>query len=82
LDSSKLRRIREDLDRDFPGVLGRLLSSSYSEAKGIEEYLIVAYAFRNFAAHSLESLQLLYEKFEEIFQRVLNTFFFAIEILY
>jgi len=82
LDSSKLRRIRENLDRDFPGVLGRLLSSSYSEAKGIEECLIVAYAFRNFAAHSLESLQLLYEEFEEIFQRILNAFFFAVEILY
>lgn len=82
LDSAKLRSIRKDLDSDFVGTLVKLQNSKYALANGIEEDLVIAYAFRNFAAHSIESLKLLYEKFEAIFQRILNALFFSVELLY
>jgi len=82
LNSSRLKQIRKDLDTDFAGVLNMLLNSTYGLTKGMEEDLAIAYAFRNFAAHSLESLKLVYEKFEDILQRILNALFFSIGVLY
>jgi hypothetical protein len=77
-----LSRISADCASDFVGTLSMLLDSTYNLANGIEEDLSIALAFRNFAAHSIESLKLVYEKFEEIFQRVLNALFFSVETLY
>lgn len=64
------------------GTLSNLLGSTYPHTYGIEDDLVLAYALRNFAAHSIAGLQLVYKKFETIVQRVLNALFFSIESLY
>lgn len=64
------------------GTLSALLGSTYPHTSGIEDDLVLSYALRNFAAHSIASLQLVYEEFETIVQRVLNALFFSIESLY
>ena len=80
-------KLRSEIGRDVSsqyvsGTLRQLPNSTYSHAKGIEEDRIIVNAFRNVAAHSIESLTLTFERFEEILQRALNGFFFSVEKFY
>jgi len=40
---------------------------------------LITYGFRNYSAHNIESQKIIYERFFEVVQRILNTLFFAVE---
>lgn len=87
LDTKKLGELNKDFDSDFSNALQKLLNSNYKFGDGsslqqIEEDLGITYGFRNFGAHRIEAQPIIYEKFEEISQRIVNALFFSIEKLY
>jgi len=83
LGKKKIRKLNDDFGDNFSGTLSNIIESKYPLlSKRIEEDLAIAYGIRNFAAHKLEDEPVLYEKVEELSQRLLNTLFFSIEKLY
>lgn len=46
----------------------------------MEAHLVLTYQLRNFSAHTIQSQQVLWERFPQILQSVLNTFFFGVEL--
>lgn len=40
---------------------------------------LITYGFRNYSAHNIESRKIIYERFFEIVQRILNALFFTVE---
>lgn len=72
---------------DFPKVANELLSGTFSFDDGLvlsptEVDVALAYGLRNLAAHRAESLPIIYQKFEDISQMVMNVLFLAVEYLY
>jgi len=72
---------------DFPKVANELLAGTFSFKDGLvlsspEVDVALVYGLRNLAAHRVESLPIIYQKFEDISQRVMNVLFLAAEYLY
>lgn len=84
LTQDNAANITGEFNNDFKKTLNNLLDSSYTYKNGtrpsdIEVDLLILYGIRNTSAHNLNSEKLIYEKFEEISQRILNALFFIIE---
>ncbi len=47
----------------------------------METHLVLTYQLRNFSAHTMQSQEVLWKRFPEILQSVLNTIFFGVEKL-
>lgn len=45
----------------------------------VDSDFLITYGFRNYSAHNIESQTIIYERFFEIVQRILNALFFTIE---
>ena len=58
--------MQQTIPPELPMYISDLLDSTYPHTSGIENDLVLVYALRNFAAHSIASQQLIYEKFEKI----------------
>lgn len=87
LNANRLAKLGNEFDSDFSSTLQRLLNSNYSfrdrsTLKPIEEDIAITYGFRNFGAHKIEDQPIIYQNFEQISQRILNTLFFSIEKLF
>lgn len=87
LNGNKLREINDDRDSNFSNTLNDILQSLYHFDDGyspntIETSIMTTYFFRNFAAHKIENQPTIYQNFEEIINRILNTLFFTFETLY
>ena len=86
--NNNLSKLGIDFDGENLGkTLKELLSSQYRFQDGpalqsIEEDLAITYGFRNFGAHEIENQPVVYNNFDEISRRILNTLFFSIEKLY
>ena len=86
VNTAKAREANDKFKADFGRTLVELLSGTFTFADNskptpLETDLLVVYGFRNYSAHSIESQKVIYEKFLEIIQRVLNALFFVIEKL-
>jgi len=83
----QLGEINNAFKNDFPLMVGKLLSGKFALKNGqaLSETgidLALAYGFRNFGAHKVEGFPIVYQKFEEIAQRLMNVLFLALECLY
>lgn len=86
-DTNMLTEINKAFDSSFSNTLKELLDSQYQFSDGtmptrIEEDFAIAYSLRNFGAHRIEDQSIVYRRFQQISQRLLNTLFFSIEKLY
>ncbi|MCK4858489.1 MAG: hypothetical protein KAT58_11005 [candidate division Zixibacteria bacterium] len=71
----------------FSTTLRKILQSDYILKNGrsltaIEGDLAVCYGFRNHGAHKIKAQPVIYQHFDEILQRLFNSIFFAVEVLY
>jgi len=87
LSENELGEINSEFNNDFENALnslltGQILPSLNRRLNPIEEDLVISYGFRNLGAHSLESYNIIFENFEEIIERVINSLFFTIEKVY
>ena len=87
LNEDKLMQINVSFKDNFSATLQSLLESRYefrdsTAPQQIEMDLAIAYGFRNFGAHKIEHQSIIYNNFEEISQRIINTLFFSVEKLY
>jgi len=79
------KTVNSDRISDFNNTIFRLLNEVYSfdnepnPITKIEYDLALAYALRNFGGHYIQDMNSIYENFEEIFQKILNAFFYIIE---
>jgi len=90
--SLNINKVKEQLNhegfkKDFPGTLQKIIDSKYTFLDGsplllIEGDLAITYGFRNFGAHRLEDQPIIYKRFAEFVQKILNVLFFSIEKLY
>jgi len=87
LTKGTLEKINNNSNDDFEATLTDLLKPDPYTLNNIiltpiEEDIAIAHVFRNFGAHNIESHKIIYEKYDEITSRILNTLFFPIEKLY
>ena len=87
LSIARLKEINTAFTGDFSGVVSRLLSGTWTFRDGTnlslsELDLALSYGLRNFSAHRIESIPVIYKQFEDIFQRIINVLFLSIEKLY
>ena len=77
--------VNDDFKLHFTNTLRKLLKNKYDfssltdDPKEIESDLALAYGLRNFSAHKVQDKRIIYKKFPDIVQSVLNTFFFIVE---
>lgn len=75
-------------DKDkFGSTLQTFLENNWKKLAGAplnaaEQSLGITYGLRNFSAHRIEEHPIIYQRFEELVQHVLNALFFTIEKLY
>jgi hypothetical protein len=86
VNTAKAREANDKFKTNFGNTLVEFLSGTFtfadnSKPTSIETDLLVVYGFRNYSAHSIESQKIIYQKFFEIIQRVLNALFFSVEKL-
>lgn len=72
--------------KNFQEVIAALLGGSYRTKEGralqeLERDLVLAYQLRNFSAHTVRSQKVLWDRFPEILQAIMNCFFLGIEQL-
>jgi hypothetical protein len=85
LDSS-IGKLGKDFTADFSDTLKKLLDSTYSfpdeNTMPIDVDFAISLGFRNFGAHKIEDQSIISERFDQIYQRILNVLFFCIESLF
>ncbi len=75
-------------DSNFESTIRGLVDHTYSDTRfvsnpsPIEFDIALTYCLRNFGGHKIEEQELIYEEFEKIAERILNTMFFIIEKVY
>lgn len=87
LNKSKLKKLNGVFQNDFDGTLKSILNGSFQFNDGSNlskagADLAVTYGIRNHGAHKVTSVSTIYLQFKEIRQRLFNTLFFAVELLY
>jgi hypothetical protein len=92
---NSLNKINGLSNKDFHNALGRLLNSNYKSCHkewcsfslgfanktAIDEDLLITFILRN-SVHEIKSWPIIYQNFETIIERILNSLFFSIEELY
>jgi len=84
LTGDEVHTVSEDLDT-FDATMRSILSGTYaplSTKSPIEVDMMVSLGIRNHGAHEIENQPIVYEKWNELEQRVLNVLFFTVEKLY
>lgn len=71
---------------NFADMVEQQLSGTYRtkdnrKLEPMETHLVLTYQLRNFSAHTMQSQKVLWDRFPQILQSVLNTFFFGVEKL-
>ena len=84
---AKLLQVNADYRSDFSKTLEEMLGGTYSFPDGskptlTEQDLLVAYGFRNFGAHKIEALPIVFRNFDKIFYRLMNCLCYLIEKIY
>jgi len=76
-------KINEELNNDFANAIQNFLNSKIGTQKvtKLESDFWLCYGLRNYSAHTIASQKLLWVKFIDILQSVLNVFYLAIENL-
>lgn len=87
LSIDRLIEINNAFIREFPIVIAGLLNGTWTFKDGTklspsEADLALSYGLRNFSAHRIQSIPVIYENIEDIFQRVINVLFLSVEKLY
>lgn len=90
LNQARLGKLNSAWGRDFvnfPKVANELLTGAFRFSDGsilnlAETDVALAYGLRNLGAHRIESLPIIYQRFEDISQRIMNVLFLAVECLY
>lgn len=83
----KLRKVEVAFYKNQQGILRELLEGKYifedsTKPTQIEIDLTITFITRNFSTHRIEMEALIYEQFDELAQRIINSVFFTIEELY
>lgn len=87
ITESQLKSINTPIIDDFSGTLSGLLNGNLTLSDGTqlsleERHLAVVYGIRNNSAHRLEPETIIWQRFREIEQVLLNVLFLAVEKLY
>lgn len=81
--SNELREINRRFINDFNQTMYDILKGRYlAKRTDNERDFAVAYGIRNSGAHDIRNLQVIYNRFPELAQIILNALFFTIEKLY
>lgn len=85
--NDNLNDLNEAFVNDFSRTVQKLIKSQHKFQDGttplsIEEDLVITYGFRNFGAHKIEDQPVVYQNFDEISRRILNSIFFSVEKMY
>lgn len=84
VDGEQLGRINERFLADFGRTIACILQGTVCglNLQPMEADIALAYGIRNRGAHNIEGHGVVTENFEEIIQRILNTLFASVEVLY
>jgi len=88
LGRDHLNDVNQAKDNDFEKCLNELLdqvfvfSSDNFNCQGLESDVSIAYLFRNYTAHNIETFPVISRRFQEIRQSIYNVLFLAIETFY
>lgn len=84
LGDAEMTKLHDAFKADFGGAVHQLLQGVMSKVRlqPMEADVGLCYGIRNQGAHNIEGHQSVYDNFEEISQRVLNTFFLSVETIY
>lgn len=82
LDKEKLGKINAHFKKDMSIALQDFIHGGFvmtaSKPTKLQNDFAIAYGIRNFAAHNIEHSNVIYNNYEEISQRILNTIFFTV----
>lgn len=87
LNKDRLSKLNSAFRQDFMNVTSTLIAGTWKFGDGLalseaEVDMALAYGLRNLSAHRIESFPVIYEKFNDISQRVMNVLFLVAETLY
>jgi hypothetical protein len=88
LNQNKLQnQLNSAFQKDIASTLKDILEGKFrfqdgSDLSGLERDLAIAYGLRNYGAHNVTSIPIVWQRFIEIRQSLFNVLFFAVEVLY
>lgn len=82
--AGRLEELNDDFKGDAATTVRRLLDGSYNYKDGtapvgIEVDFALAYGLRNLRAHEIAALRVVWERFDELVQAILNSMFYTVE---
>jgi hypothetical protein len=87
LNNPRLGELNTGFNHNFTKMITDILNETWTFQDGShlslpEINLALSYGLRNFSAHKIVSVPVIYQRFEDIFQRVINVLFLSVEKLY
>lgn len=87
LNQARLSELNNAFRLDFANTINNLLAGTWKFSDGLapseaEVDVALTYGIRNLSAHRVQSIPVMYNRFEDISQRTMNTLFLVVESLY